>query len=243
MRVAILILLIAYTMPCLGQARANSNKAVSQVLENTFMIKTDSGQATGFLIDLNNKEYLVTARHAFKIINKNGSQVTVKVLYDSVFKPFSGKLLFHKSSTIDIALVELRVAIKKMDPPGLTEERYLGEDCMFFGFPYGKFYTNARQYGYIPFVKRAIISAMSDSVIFLDGINNMGFSGGPVVIIEEGTQTVKIVGVISAYHAEYNSVVDSLHKKEYDSLKFYVNSGIIYCTPIKKFVNEIIADK
>ena len=37
-------------------------------------------------------------------------------------------------------------------------------------------------------------------MIFLDGINNPGFSGGPIVCVDHGTNRLELVGIVSAYH-------------------------------------------
>lgn len=76
----------------------------------------------------------------------------------------------------------------------------------------------------IPFVKKGIISSfITDSLgttqIFLDGHNNPGFSGGPVVVTNFGNETkhkMRIIGIVSAY----------------------LNENKITKTPIGDFVNK-----
>src|SRR5205823_4758735 len=84
----------------------------------------------------------------------------------------------------------------------------LGGDCEFLGFPkvVGGTWQAAFEGGktyWMPFIKHCNISAGTTEglkLIFLDGINNEGFSGGPV-IWQTGAQQ-KIIGVISGYYAE-----------------------------------------
>jgi hypothetical protein len=62
----------------------------------------------------------------------------------------------------------------------------------------------------MPFVKNCTVSALMrepQRVLILDGINNVGFSGGPV-IFGTGAQ-LKIAGVVSGYRAEPTEVIPS----------------------------------
>ena len=56
----------------------------------------------------------------------------------------------------------------------------------------------------MPFIKHCTISAMADKIIFLDGLNNKSFSGGPV-LYQTGAQQ-RILGVISGYYPEAQEV-------------------------------------
>ena len=61
--------------------------------------------------------------------------------------------------------------------------------------------------------------------IFLDGHNNPGFSGGPVVITNLGNESkhkMRIIGVISAYLNE-----EKVIKTPYGDFKNRENSGIV----------------
>jgi hypothetical protein len=79
------------------------------------------------------------------------------------------------------------------------------QDAYFLGFPYG---LGLKTSGVIyPFVKKAIVSAFDRDVDgvtlwFFDGINNPGFSGGPVVFNRPGTKDWQVVAVVSGYRTE-----------------------------------------
>ena len=72
------------------------------------------------------------------------------------------------------------------------------------GFPYfGAIKSGCEEFnrGFpIPFVKKAIVSAINNPVIYLDGHNNPGFSGGPLVFWDYAEKRRKIMGVISGYY-------------------------------------------
>lgn len=88
----------------------------------------------------------------------------------------------------------------------------LGGDCEFLEFPYGdawRVHFGNVQY-WMPFVKHCTISAFGQDgqdILILDGFNNEGFSGGPVVF-KTGADR-KIMGVVSGYHTEPIDVVFS----------------------------------
>ena len=98
------------------------------------------------------------------------------------------------------------------------------------GFPYG-LATEAGQMndGFpIPFVKKGILSAMTleDHIIFLDGHNNPGFSGGPVVYQTPGDtrNEMRVGGVISGYIGAPEPVYDAQGKP---ILNYQANTGIV----------------
>lgn len=81
----------------------------------------------------------------------------------------------------------------------------------------------------MPFVKKAILSTMSRTAdgierLFLDGHNNPGFSGGPVVWAEAGRNAYKVAGVISGYREENEPVYVG---GEPTAMAYRYNTGII----------------
>lgn len=93
---------------------------------------------------------------------------------------------------------------------------FTGQEAFFLGYPYG-LYTSFRDGKMAsPLMKHAYISAATncaslypdgskdDGVFLLDGLNNPGFSGGPVVapdLLSPG-HPFKLVGVISGFKNE-----------------------------------------
>jgi hypothetical protein len=83
------------------------------------------------------------------------------------------------------------------------------QDAYFLGFPYGLAWTprvTLHQGQPIPIAKKAIVSGEIEvrpghDVLLLDGHNNEGFSGGPVVLFPPGRSKVQVVGVVSGYRA------------------------------------------
>ena len=79
----------------------------------------------------------------------------------------------------------------------------LSQEVYFLGFPYSMItYWNESKVAPLPFVKKAIVSQIElsehSSILYLDGHNNPGFSGGPVVCKLPKHTDWMVVGVIYA---------------------------------------------
>ncbi len=117
-----------------------------------------------------------------------------------------------------------------------SDKLILGQDVYFLGYPFGKF---SEVFGMnrglpIPFVKKGIVSALhaktpGNEILWIDGHNISGFSGGPVVIVHKDLD-YKVAGVISGYKLYYENIrlKDEVIPETYVSL----NSGLIVAYPI-----------
>lgn len=136
--------------------------------------------------------------------------------------------LFCKDNNIDI--IAFDIGNKTITP---KHEVQLGmgglivsQDAYFLGFPYGLSTGSGEinnKYPF-PFVKKCIVSAVNNQTIFLDGHNNRGFSGGPLVTVDN-KNVVTIIGVVSGY------LGDGQNKTE--------NSGIFYAKSISLITEEM----
>jgi hypothetical protein len=113
-----------------------------------------------------------------------------------------------------------------------------GAEVFFYGFPLGNLGTEALGIKF-PLVKKAIISGWVKNkgldVLVLDGHNNLGFSGGPVVRYDTQSKKMNIIGVISGYVPEPINV-----KHKGDTLLVNENSGIIVCYGMH-YIEEIFS--
>lgn len=62
-------------------------------------------------------------------------------------------------------------------------------------------------FGEIPFLKSGIVSALDDrdpeaGILYLDGQNNPGFSGGPIVFWHSASRGFRVAGVVRGYRNE-----------------------------------------
>ncbi len=110
-------------------------------------------------------------------------------------------------------------------PVTIYDSYRLGESVHFLGFPFGLRSEVGEMNSEfpIPWVKCGIVSGFEGDVIFLDGHNNPGFSGGPVV--RNGGSDAQILGVVSAYKNEPRAVLDSDGQE--GPYTYDLNTGIV----------------
>ena len=80
-----------------------------------------------------------------------------------------------------------------------------------------------------PLTKKACLSAWvsgtsGEKILLLDGHNNLGFSGGPVIVRERDSQPFKVCGVVSAY---MRGLEPTLIEGNDQELRLWQNSGIV----------------
>lgn len=174
----------------------------ANVIHRVFRIKYGKATGTAFTVDVDGKQYLVTARH---IVDDVSGNATLGILSNTEWIPLPTQLVGHADGETDITVLAANL---RLTPPNLPMEASsagltYGQDVFFLGFPYGiqgkVIFGDA---GYpLPLVKKALVSALdgSGSVFLLDGHNNPGFSGGPVVFAPPGTYQYKVAAVIGGY--------------------------------------------
>ena len=195
----------------------------SSSVTHTLMIHTIYGSGTVFSIDVDQREYWITAKHMFTGV-KSGPAGTYKgktaeaeilsPMLDST-KPQDERWVKEDFRIIDpgkdIDILVL-VPAKSLASGGISvtttsSSLLIGGDCEFLGFPYGLGWNaNLNEEGnfWLPFVKHCTISGQirlaAGTEWVLDGMNNHGFSGGPV--IEGNGENQKVFAVVSGFHTE-----------------------------------------
>src|ERR1035437_6226476 len=205
-----LVALVAVLVPLGTPAQVTTN-VFERVLNLRVHAGTpDEGTATGFTLDVDGREYLITAKHVvqgFKDEDKidvsmNGRWTTLVVK------------VFRCEDPIDIAVLipphQLTVNFElPFDGGGIR----WGQDAYFLGFPYGIQIPVQNVNGPYPLalIKRGTMSgqvgidrAKKAVMLFLDGYNNPGFSGGPIVYrdFDQAGYVMKVIGVVSGFIPE-----------------------------------------
>ena len=226
-------------------------QVTGNVINRVLQIRFNGFTGSAFIVDYGSKSYLVTANH---MVASAGDQATVDVLgpTDSLWHPSKYTVLHGHSPCVDIAVLvppdEPPVAI---DPIPYDFNFAMGQEAYFLGFPFGLYTSFSGKSVAVPLIKHGYISATvpcsaiypdgskDDTLILLDGINNHGFSGGPVVApdVFDGTRTLKLVGVISGYKNEAMPV--DVNGKAAPSVSGEANSGIILVIPISRAIDLI----
>ena len=219
---------------------------LSNILQRTFRMQFDGETATCFTVDMYRKQYIVTARH---VLPDTGRSVTIEVQHEGEWKRLDCMVLARAPGDIDLCVlapphpISPSVAINPS-----TRGIVLGQDVYFLGFPYGLQSEVGELNGGFPFplVKKACVSMLfldgnekDGRYLLLDGVNNPGFSGGPVVFSLPGEENARIAAVVAGYRFVWDRVY--LDDKE-TALAVRSNTGIIMAYSIEHAIEMIRAN-
>jgi hypothetical protein len=130
----------------------------------------------------------------------------------------------------------------------------LGQTMYFLGFPFGlPIDGRTLNYGYpLPLVKSGVCSAFLTpekeySLVLIDGINNPGFSGGPIVFVDQSTKKLKVAGVVRGYRPQEDKVLRKVPRNKGSrentlvdtDLVVQSNTGIVVGFDIRSAVDAI----
>jgi hypothetical protein len=180
--------------------------ATSNIYERVVKVETNGGLGTGTVIENDSDVFLLTAAH---VVPDDTEPVKVSNRFRSIVDRLPRAAEFPPS--LDLALFRLPPEFRLPDLPLPMSSAgcFYSQDVLFLGFPYGLALTSPAV-GFLPFVKKAALSASDDlpdgKVWYLDGLNNVGFSGGPVVFAPPNQADVRLMGVISGYRPDWQDV-------------------------------------
>lgn len=210
----------------------------SNSILRTFALRCRGAVGTGFVIDHDRKQYLISARHVVHAADETGQ---VEVLEGGAWSPTPVVSVGHGPDNVDISVLAPRSPLVPENLPitASSEGLVYGQDLYFLGFPFAIYSTLrfGERLRPLPFAKRAILSMMEGELYLLDGHNNPGFSGGPVVFSSTRGAPDRVAAVISGYRFHPEPVYEgdsptALHLRQ--------NTGIIYAYRIESAL-ELIA--
>ncbi len=212
-----------------------------------------NGKGTCFVIDVDRRQYIITAKH---LVPKIKPTNTVKILINDNWNSLKVRLIFPKNEQTDIiALAASQIIAPKMEIFVGDGDITLGQDVYFLGFPYD---LSTETKGTFPmkiaFIKKGILSAIDNRKetghrLYIDGHNNHGFSGGPVIFANfYKKDRLQIASVITGYRHQPIQVYEvevkdeeSKTGKEEHKIISYVkeNTGIIISYSIGEILESI----
>lgn len=203
-----LLLLIVLALIQTSYAQLPSN-----VFRRTLLIQAGSETATAFTIEVDGRQYLITAKHVLSNFD-DASPALIKVRKNSAW--LDTKVTVYKcADPVDIAVMippaQMTVAFP-LEPDG--KGLILGQEAYFMGFPYGL--NHAQPYGseVLGFIRKATVAQfvflpeLHTQQILLDGYNNVGLSGSPLVFRDQNASvnTFKVAGVVVSYESYISPV-------------------------------------
>lgn len=221
----------------------------AEVICRVFRIKCNECRCVGsaFTVEHNGEQYLVTAKHLFQRNCYNPTQ-KIALLLDNGYQEYSVEVFYHPTDTVDIAV--MRFSPKQDISPRYSNKFSSGslvysQDMYFLGFPYDydqRVSSLPDRKIPMPFVKKGCLSGFGKDELgigwlYIDGINNPGFSGGLVCADIPGASAMSICGVVCSYRFEKSALFDDDDKQ----VNFHTrtNTGIVNVCDIQ-YVFEII---
>ena len=213
----------------------------ANVIYRVFRLKVGIETGTAFTIEEGGKEYLVTARH---IAHSLQGKCQIEVFKDRSWSPLQVTAVGHAPGDVDISVLapsERLTPTRPLPLPASSEGLTYGQEAYFLGFPYGIGDMFLKETGHpLPFVKRVTISTMFGKPYLLDGHNNPGFSGGPVVFCPPAYKEFQVAAVVSGYQWARASVLDQENRDT--ELHLRENTGIVVAYDINEAVALIRAN-
>jgi hypothetical protein len=161
---------------------------------NVFQIQTPAGTGTAFTVNVDGREYLITAKHMVKGLKVDGSEQLIELR--KLKQDGSSWTLEWSKYTVRILVCDPPVDIAVLAPKSLIRPGYplleptqelsfVGQEGLFLGFPLGYAAMSAGANSPFPiaFAKRISLSAVfpEEKLFVFDAENNHGFSGGPII--------------------------------------------------------------
>jgi hypothetical protein len=193
---------------------------VSNVWERVLLVRVggnspNAERGTAFTVDVDGRQYLLTAKHLVITLAAN----------DFIEYADAGKWVrlpvqvFKCDDPTDIAvLVAPNQVTTAFEFPVDASKIVYGQDVYFLGFPYSIALNGTNVNGTLPmpFIKRAtyagiipLDTAKHSLLIMLDGYNNPGFSGGPIVYRDAFSKSwdYRLLGVVSGFQPDITDVM------------------------------------
>ncbi len=198
------------------------------VYDRVFEARWNGATGTAFTVDIDSRQYLVSAKHVFEGVETSD---LIEIFLQSQWTKVEVTVIGLSTDDTDVVVLATDRPIGAHHPLRLSKgEVFLSQDVFFVGYPFGMHSTTMTADGalHLPLVKKACLSGYHEqpggSVWILDGFNNPGFSGGPVISAIEPKQEM-VFGIVSAYRFSDESV----HiKGEPIEASVKTNTGIIY---------------
>lgn len=190
--------------------------AIAQITSNVFLrvlkIRVGNDVGTAFTLDVDQRQYVVTAKH---IVGDLPLDTSIDIYTSGAWNAEHVKA-FHAAKGIDVSvLVPDRLLTVTFPLEPKQAGVYFGEDAYFLGFPYGFDSGVNFDNGHpIPSVKKGLYMTQfkegNASQIYLDGYNNPGFSGAPIVYrdLSKSNVVFNVAGVVSGFRGELSPVLN-----------------------------------
>lgn len=208
------------------------------VYDRVFFVR-GATYGTAFALDLDGRQYLVSASHVV------GDGQEIRLFHDGCWKDCPVTVVGMGKGEVDVSVLSPQVRLASdIELPASIGNFILGQDVYFVGYPY-KMWSEGGEVMYgrpLPFVKKGTLSAGPDPTddvkrLYVDAINNEGFSGAPLLAAPPGTSNFSVIGVVSKFKTEYEPVIDEEDNET--GLRVAYNTGFLVAYSVKHALDII----
>ena len=207
----------------------------TNIFYRVFHLRVTDGETvlsggTMFAVDVDERQYFVTARHIGQHIGSNG----IQVMQNNMWVSHPATVVGHGRGEVDVTVITLQNPLipdeSRFSLPLGTTGMTIGEEMMFLGFPavYDPAMGFSLHHGFpLPLAKYARLSNLPqrDQPMWLDGHNNPGFSGAPLCFAPKENNELVVAGVVCAYMHSRGEVVSG--RGEPAGLYVQENTGLM----------------
>jgi hypothetical protein len=203
-------------------------------MERVFQIAFLDSVGTAFAVDVDGRQYLITALHVCAGIHEGDE---IRLLLRGIWTTLPATIVAQGNPDDPnddyLVLAVGRQVAPAYDLPLDIGQSHIGANLWFLGFPYGMMSTLSLISGLtMPLIKHALLSGVQGTTtveaFILDGMNNEGFSGGPVIFRRQHANAdgQSVLGIISSYSAAETEVTLG---GVATGMRAAINTGIIHC--------------
>ena len=201
----------------------------TNIFYRTFFVRA-AQYGTAFTLDIDGAEFLITARH---LLGQLAGMHSLQVLRSGQWHKLDCEIVAVGRGELDVAV--LRAPTRLTDPDFAVDPKfgdcYVGQDMFFVGFPYKMSVDYGPNADGQPgvFLKKGTLSAVEagpPKALYVDALNNEGFSGGPLYYFRNGNVNDPcIAGVVSKFKVEHEFVINA--EGETTEMKVPYNTGFL----------------
>ena len=214
----------------------------SNVFQRVLLLTLGRSLGTGFTMEVDSRQYLVTARHVAQGDKADGPLAAARG--DAMHLVRTVAEATPPDPSIDVIVFALESQLTpafECDPSmnGLT----WGQDTYFLGFPFGMTGVPSVDGRPLALVKHAqhsgeVVDENGQRVIVLDGLNVPGFSGGPLVFRPRPSTPFQIAGVVQSFMRQESSIVAA--DGTTTDMHVITNPGILFAYNIQHAVDAAL---
>ena len=166
-----------------------------EILRQTFQIRTAAGMGTAFTVEVDDRQYIVTAQH---VLGSASPKIVEMQTSPAGWRQVPVTVIAMAGPPVDVAVLATNSVLgsRSRVPVGVGTVGY-GEAVRFLGYPFGLEFAPIPgvRTAPLPFIKAGILSGLRPVPnaaglfeLFVDATGNPGFSGGPLILPRRSTK-------------------------------------------------------